>query len=68
MEPSATISLILRILSGPAADGRLVGQVEVVETGEVIPVHTGEELAELARRLAVPPVIDAALSPSGPVI
>lgn len=51
-EGHSTISLVLRLLSAPAAEGRLVGQVEVVETGELVSLHASEELADLACRLA----------------
>jgi hypothetical protein len=46
------ISLVLRLLRGPAIDGRLVGQAEVVGTGELVTVHEPDELLNLVRRLA----------------
>jgi len=48
---AGVISLVVRLLAEPAADGRLVGQVEVVATGEVHAVHDEGELVALARRL-----------------
>jgi hypothetical protein len=47
------ISLVLRVLREPAADGRLVGQAEVVGTGEMVTVQESSELLALVRRLAV---------------
>ena len=47
-----SISLVLRLLCGPAGDGRLVGQAEVVGTGELVSVQEPAELLELVRRLA----------------
>ena len=47
-----SISLVLRLLRGPAGDGRLVGQAEVVGTGELVSVQEPAELLELVRRLA----------------
>jgi hypothetical protein len=46
------ISLVLRLLRGPAGDGRLVGQAEVVGTGELVSVQEPAELLDLVRRLA----------------
>lgn len=46
------ISLVLRLLPGPAGDGRLVGQAEVVGTGELVTVQAPGELIDLVRRLA----------------
>jgi hypothetical protein len=46
------ISLVLRLLREPAADGRVVGQAEVVGTGELVTVHEHGELVDLVRRLA----------------
>lgn len=53
MEPRpATISLVLRVLADPARHGSLVGQAEVVATGEVVAVHGTDELLALLARLA----------------
>ncbi|MEY2449893.1 MAG: hypothetical protein QOH79_3369 [Acidimicrobiaceae bacterium] len=49
---SSTISLVLRVLSEPASEGRLVGQAEVVETGEIVSLTAPDELLHLVRRLA----------------
>jgi hypothetical protein len=46
------ITLVLRLLAEPAADGRLVGQAEVVDTGELVAVTAPDALVELVRRLA----------------
>jgi hypothetical protein len=46
------VSLVLRCLPAPAAEGALVGQVEVVETGEVLPVRDLVELVALVQRVA----------------
>jgi hypothetical protein len=46
------ISLVLRLLPGPAGDGRLVGQAEVVGTGELVALQAPNELIDLVRRLA----------------
>jgi hypothetical protein len=47
------ISLVLRLLREPAVDGRMVGQAEVVGTGELVTVQEPAELLALVRRLAV---------------
>ena len=52
MVTPSTISLVLRVLSEPASEGRLVGQVEVVDTGEIVPLTTSDELLRLVRRLS----------------
>jgi hypothetical protein len=49
----ATIGLVLRVLAEQAEAGFLVGQVEVVDTGEIVDLHTSDELLALVRRLAV---------------
>jgi hypothetical protein len=46
------VSLVLRCLPAPAAQGALVGQVEVVETGEVVPMRDLGELVALVQRVA----------------
>jgi hypothetical protein len=51
----STVSLVLRFLAGPAGEGRLVGQVEVVATGEVVAVNGAADLVALAGRLVNPP-------------
>ena len=51
--PHGPISLVLRLMEAPAAAGRLVGQVEVVDTGQVVTVRSSSELVALAQQLAV---------------
>jgi hypothetical protein len=53
--PTRQVRLILRLLAEPAARRQLVGQVEVVETGEVIVVHSAADIEALASRLARAP-------------
>ncbi|HRE00389.1 MAG TPA: hypothetical protein PLV68_03765 [Ilumatobacteraceae bacterium] len=47
-----TISVVLRVLTDRAAAGHLVGQAEVVDTGEIVRVHDQDDLHRLIRRLA----------------
>ena len=54
MSPARPFSMVLRALPGPATTGELVGQVEVVDTGEVTPVRSLTELGDVLRRLAAP--------------
>lgn len=46
------ITLILRVVPGAARDGRIAGRVEVVDTGESLPVRTADDLVDLLTRLA----------------
>jgi len=48
----STLGVVLRVLPGPAADGRLVGEAEVVATGERITIRAVEDLVALLSRLA----------------
>jgi hypothetical protein len=48
----ATISVVLRVLAEPAAQGHLVGHAEVVDTGEVVSLTEAVDLVELVQRLA----------------
>jgi hypothetical protein len=48
------VSLVLRLLPERAEAGELVGQVEVVETGEVVVVRHIDDLVDLITRLASP--------------
>ena len=50
--PRDPISLVLRLMNAPAAAGRLVGQVEVVDTGEVVTVRSSTEFVALVQTLA----------------
>jgi hypothetical protein len=47
-----TVTLMLRLLARPAADGDIVGHAEVVDTGEVVPLHDVDDLRDLVQRLA----------------
>jgi hypothetical protein len=46
------ISLLLRVLPGPAAAGVVVGQIEEVSTGAVVAVRGEDDLREVVCRLA----------------
>jgi len=46
------ISLVLRLMSAPAAAGRLVGQAEVVDTGEVVTLRSSADFVALVQLLA----------------
>ncbi|WP_162942493.1 hypothetical protein [Desertimonas flava] len=43
----APATLLLRVLPRPAADGLVVGQIELVETGTVVDIRAGDDLASL---------------------
>ena len=45
------VSLVLRLRAAQATDGVLIGHAEVVETGEVVPVHGLADVVALVRRL-----------------
>lgn len=45
------VTLLCHVLPGPAADGRFVGHVEVVATGERIAVAGLDDLVRLLERL-----------------
>jgi len=47
------VSILLRLLPEPLAHGRLVGRVEVVETGERTVVRSVDELVSLLRDRAL---------------
>ena len=47
-----TVSLLVRLVSDAAADGKLVGHAEVVATGEVVVLRSTDDLVALALRLA----------------
>jgi hypothetical protein len=49
------ISVLLRLDPTAAAEGRLVGRAELVESGRTLLVHDLEELLELVRG-SLPPV------------
>jgi len=46
------VTVLVRALAGPAESGLLVGHVEVVDTGEILPITSVEALVELLRRLS----------------
>ena len=43
-------TLLLRVLPRQGVAGRLVGQAEIVETGEVVTIGDAADLAELVER------------------
>jgi hypothetical protein len=47
------VSLILRVLPGPAADGELIGQIETVDSGVVAFLRRGDDAVGLLCRAAV---------------
>lgn len=46
------IAVILRLVPAAARDGRIAGQLEVVDTGETVPVRSADELVRFLQRLA----------------
>ncbi len=46
------ITVILRVVPGAALDGRLAGRVEIVDTGDSVPVRDVNELLALLARIA----------------
>ncbi|MFN8023974.1 MAG: hypothetical protein U0Q03_20755 [Acidimicrobiales bacterium] len=51
-----TTSLVVRLVETPATGDRLVGEVEVVRTGERHRFRDADELVDLIRRLRRPEV------------
>jgi hypothetical protein len=49
------IGLVLRLVADQAACGRVVGQVEVIDTGERVMVRSVDELESLIARLSLAP-------------
>jgi len=49
---SRQITLICEVLTEPAANGRFVGRVQVVATGELVPITGIADLLALIHRLA----------------
>jgi hypothetical protein len=47
------VSLILRVLPGPAATGELIGQVETVDSGVVAFLRRGDDAVDALCRAAV---------------
>jgi hypothetical protein len=46
------ITVVLRLLPGPLEAGDLVGQIEHVSTGAVLPVRGAADIVEFARQAA----------------
>jgi hypothetical protein len=46
-----TIPLLLRLLADEAGNGEIVGQAEVIDTGEVVPLCELRDLLQLLVRL-----------------
>jgi hypothetical protein len=46
------ITLICEVLTEPAVNGRLVGRVQVVSTGELVPITGIADLLALIQRLS----------------
>lgn len=44
-------TLLLRVLPRPAADGMVVGQIEVVDTGTVVDIRADDDLRSVICRL-----------------
>ena len=53
VHPTRQITLLCEVLTEPAIDGKFVARVEVVATGEVVPIRDTNELVRLVRRLSV---------------
>ena len=51
MLPRGQLTLVLRFQAEPARDGWLVGNVEVVDTGERVPIQCPDDLVQLVNRL-----------------
>lgn len=47
------LTLVVHLLAAPACDGRLVGHVDVVDTGETLPIREAADLVALVQRLAL---------------
>jgi hypothetical protein len=47
----SNVSLVLRLRTEPASHGEIVGHAEVVDTGEVVPVHGHDDLLALVCRV-----------------
>lgn len=52
MPDSPSLSLVLRLRRDSALQGELVGQLEVVATGESVPLQREVELVGIVRRIA----------------
>lgn len=49
---TSSVSLVLRLRRASAVQGELVGQVEVVDTGESLALTDAVDLAGIVRRIA----------------
>jgi hypothetical protein len=49
------VSLVLRVMPGPAASGVVIGEIEQVASGAVTYVRDSDDLAALVCRLVAPP-------------
>lgn len=45
------VSLLVRLLPAAAEEGRLAGHAEVVDTSEIVPITSLDDLITLVRRL-----------------
>ncbi len=50
----SVLTVVVRLAAERAADGHMVGQVEIVRTGERITVRGTDELIDVLRRAASP--------------
>jgi hypothetical protein len=55
MSDKRVVSVMLRCLPDPASDGFVVGQAEVIDTGELVPIRRVDDLVEMIQRLATSP-------------
>lgn len=46
------LTVVVHFLAEPARDGEVVGRVDIVDTGETVPIRDVAELVALLRRLA----------------
>ena len=50
--PTRPLTIIVRAVPHAAAEGRVVGHVEIVDSGDIVPIADVGELVDLLRRLA----------------
>lgn len=58
MRPTRPLTIIVRVVPQAAAEGRLVGHVEVVDSGDIVHIAGVGQLLDLLRRLAELDVAD----------
>jgi hypothetical protein len=46
------LTVVLRVVPEAAADGRIAGRLEVVDTGESVPIRSVDDLVAALRELA----------------